>query len=633
MPNFPLLAVVRLAALLFVAQACGASAMAQDDACDRPNAVLEAAVVPDVAAVEAARRFHAAWNEAEAWFVRSGRRDAWHDYLDASSVDALDATDVLPRVAVLDALYERLRVDHPALDEQPLRSLRAAAADYAWALRLAHIDVEVEADRRYDELVKLGHRYAFDFDPHTARRIGGLVEWLDRAERSPDATAEVRRRWAQPNFVAYAHIEFLNDFVRRTIDETRVYRENILGTDTSGPAHVEARMYLESAADERRASLVVRLDGTSQCANNVGRNGPAVLRSASRSRFEARMPLEFDPEYGLKSGRPTVACRSELQVRALAVQSSVLPALTTPLLERAAWNQVAEKREAAEREIARLTRSRIAERLERETVDALADLRRRFHETFHVRPRRFDKAPSFATRSTERGIFLGLTQARSDQLAAWGPPPEFDPGTRWGLALHESLFNNIAASGAMFGGSVQTDEAVERFVAMLAGDVPPDLRVFSNSRPWSVAPAAEPVTLRFRDGRIDLELRTAAWSIDDRTFDRPFTVRTRYRVENSVFGATFVRETDVAIEPTDGRPWTEAERTDLLPHASRKLSALLPSFGRLNNLSVPRSEGLGPIGTAQLRQLSCDDGWLLLGYRREAEPAATALTSEPRSSR
>ena len=633
MPEIPPFSVRRLAALLLVAQACGAQAGAQDDACDRPTTGVDAAVAVDAARLEAARRFDAAWQETEAWFVRSGERDAWRDYLDAASLAALESNDAPPHIAALDALYERLRIDHPALDEPPLRSLRAAAADYAWALRLAQVDVEAEAARRYDLLVKLGHRYAADFDPHTARRIGGLVEWLDRAERRPDATAEVRRRWTRPNVIAYADIEFLNDFARRTIDETRVYRENILGTETSGPAHVEARMFLEAAADERRASLVVRLDGTSQCANNVGRNGPAVLRSGSQSRFEARMPLEFDPEYGLKAGRPTVACRSELRVRALAVQTPVLPALTTPIMERAAWKQVAEKQAAAEREIARLTRSRIAERLEKETADALTDLRRRFHETFYVRPRRFDKAPEFATRSTERGIFLGLTQARSDQLAAWGPPPEFDPGTRWGLALHESLFNNIASSGAMFGGSVQTDETVERFVATLTGDVPPDLRVFSNSRPWSVALAPEPVTLRFRDGRIDLELRTAAWSIDDRVFDRPFTVRTRYRVENSVFGATFVRETDVAIEPTDGRPWTAAEQADLLPHVSRKLAALLPSFGRLNNLSVPRSEGLGPIGTAQLRQLSCDDGWLTLGYRREAEPAATAVTSEPRSSR
>lgn len=584
------------------------------DCATRP-AVARSAAVRELTIVQA--DFRAALDGASKWLASHDAEvaAAWRSYLQFDELAELEALPHAEQLAALTALYERLRIDHEAIDAEPLSRLRHLVKELNWSLRLAAVDLDAEQRRCEAELDELLAKYEVDQDPTIARRIGALVDWLEHAGRSAELTESIRRRYHRPNAVVFGDIKFLNEFAERTIDETKVYRENVLGTDVVGPSRIEAKMTLETVPNDREATIVVRLAGKTRADNNVGRNGPATLFSRSQGSFDARLPLTFDRSYGLKAGRPVIACRADINVRQIHVTSPFLPALTEPILEGAAWNKAREREGAAENEVQRLMRRRLEQRIQGQIDDTLTDLRRRFHDTFYLRPLRFDKFPEVATRTTADGIEAWITQARGDQLAAGGNPLQLDPATRWGLALHESLFNNIAPSGALMGGPEKSDEQIERLVQGLASEVPPELRVFSTSVPWSVTTADAPITMRFREGRVHLTIHTRRWSIGNQAFVRAVDVQAVYRVDNSVFGATFFREGPIKIEPIGGA-WTGDETATLVPHIGRKVEALLPPMGRLNNLSVPRTDGLGPVGLAQLKQLECRDGWFLMGFQR-----------------
>jgi len=542
-------------------------------------------------------------------------RSAWEGYLRLHELSESLNGPVEFQLKQLETLRMRLSVDIEGFEEAEPANLRAAANAYAISLRLGRIDLEAAFEHDMDDLAERLVEYGRKPSQAGADEIGVILGRLEAAEQAADLTAAVRRRWSQPNIVAYVNTDFVNGYLARDIAHAGFQTANVLGTRTSGMSRTAGRLEVVTIENQECAEFELRLTGTSHADRNTGRNGPATITSSSSSRFRLAKTVRVDGEQGLVVDPAKVCCSADINVSNIDVETRLLPALSKGAATRVAWNKVRESEAAVEREVARLVGQRIDTRLVEDLAGPLNTARDYFRTYLVDRPSRYDEAPVISSRSTTDGVFLRLLQARAHQLGAPGDAPPFESETKFGVAIHQSAFNN-ASSRSVFGGGLQTDEQIEHYAQLVGGEVPHALRVFSTSVPWSVRLDVErPNTLVLDDGKIDLTIHTKAWTIGERTFERPIDLKVTYQVANSPLGMTFTRVGSPQFAPVDGRAWTADERSTLVPHVEAKFAAAFPETGRFNVLIVPKGDAFGPLGNADMRQISCDDGWLLIGYQ------------------
>jgi hypothetical protein len=542
-------------------------------------------------------------------------REAWERYLRLDELAGSLDHPIDEQLARLEALRLRLSVDVEGLEDDEPVTLRAAANAYAFALDLSRTNAEAAFHRDLNALSTDLPEYDRRPTPALSDRIGAAVGRLEAAGQTPEWTTAIRERWSRPNIVVYLRTDFLNGYLARKIEDSRFQTANILGTQTSGVAHTAANLELATLDNAERAEFQLRIYGTSKTGRSIGRNGPATIFGASTSRFEVSKNIRFDPERVLVVDPAIARCNTNIDVRNIDVQTRLLPELTKSAATRVAWNKSREQESAAEREVARLVGRRIEEKLDGQLAEPL-EAARRYYQTYMVdRPTRFDEAPDVSSRSTTAGAFFQMRQARPYQLAAPTGPPAFEPATQFGVALHQSAFNN-ASSRIFFGGGPQTDEQIEHYVQLIGGEVPPALRVYSTSKPWSVCLDVErPNTLVFDDGKVDLTIHTKTWTIGERRFERAVDLNVVYEVSNSPLGMTFTRVGSGRVEAVGEKPWSAEELSTLVPHIEQKFAAAFPENGRFNALILPKGDAFGPLGNTETKQIHCDDGWVLIGYQ------------------
>jgi hypothetical protein len=545
-------------------------------------------------------------------------REAWERYLELDALVGSFGASIDEQLARLEALRLRLSVDVEGLEDEEPVALRAAANAYAATLALSRVDPEAAFQRDLDVLADDLPIYARRPTQAVADRIGAAIGRLEAAEQAPELITAIRDYWSRPNVVVFVRTDFINGYLARTIEDARYQTANILGTQSGGVAQTTAKLELATLDNEEQAEFQVRIAGTSETRQSIGRNGPATIFGGSVSRFEVAKNIRFDSERVLAVDPTSVRCSTNISVRNIDVQTRVLPAVTKSAATRIAWNKSREQESAAEQEVSRLVGRRIESKLD-EQLAGPVEAARRYYQSFMVdRPTRFDEAPQVSSRSTTGGAFFQMRQARAFQLGAPSAPPEFDPATQFGVAFHQSAFNN-ASSRSIFGGGLQTDEQIEHYVQLMGGEVPPDLRVFSNSIPWSVNVDIErPNTLIFDEGKIDLTIHTKCWTLGDRRFERAVDLKVVYEPGLSTIGMLFNRVGSTRIEAADGKPWTAEELSTLVPHIERKFAAAFPESGHFNALILPKGEAFGPLGTTEPKQIYCDHGWALVGYQKTA---------------
>lgn len=543
-------------------------------------------------------------------------RAAWESYLHVDTLAAIAQRSPKDQLATLDFVRGVLTSDVEGLESDEVVAVRTAIKQYAAALRRSSPDLENQFVAKLDELSAAIRLLSYDHERQAAEvRIGQALAWLDEAGQAPELVAMVRRHWAHPNAVIRIDTNFVSQYIGREINETSMQRANVLGTQTRGPAQTFGKLELVSVDNPNQAQVMLRMAGSTRSASNVGTNGPAVIYSSSRSQFDAHKTLYFDPFRGLAASPADTRCNASIGIRHIEIDPPMFGAILKPVITRAAWSKAKEQQSAAEREVARLIGRRIEQRLDEEMVEPLKKAQDYYQHYLIHRPLRIDEVPMVGSRSTSKHIDLLIKQARPSQLAATAPPPEFDAKTAVGLAIHHSVFNNGSAHVVWKGAEI-TDEDVEHYSQVAAMHVPPALRVFSNSVPWSVTVNVDnPTTMIFENGSIDLTIHTVAWTIGERKFERKIDLRVKYAVENTRLGMTFTRIGDYSITPIDGRDWTAEERTNLLPHIDEKVAAFMQEQGRFNSLILPKGDGFGPLGNINLNQLECRDGWLLIGYQ------------------
>lgn len=540
---------------------------------------------------------------------------AWERYLQTDAIESNLGRSRSEQLATMDDVRRNLTADIEGLESDEIVDLRGAVKAYASALKRGSSDLEKQYLAQLDELRAAILLLPTDASEQGERRIGVTLAWLEEAGQVPELVAELRRHWAYPNAVIRIDTNFVSQYVGRDINEISMQRANVLGTQTRGPSQTFGKLDLISVENPNQMQVMLRMNGNTRSASNVGTNGPAVIYSSSSSHFDAYKSLYFDPMNGLAASPTDTRCNASIGIRKIDVEPPVLSNLLKPAFTRAAWTKAKEQQVAVEKEVARLISRRIEQRLDDEMVEPLKKAQDYYQDYMIRKPLRIDEVPMVGSRSTKSYIELLIKQARASQLAATSAPPEFESATAIGLALHQSVFNNGSAR-VIWGGAEVTDEDVEHYSQVAAMHVPPALRVYSNSVPWSVTVDIDhPTTLILQHGSIDLTIHTVGWKIGDRKFDRNIDLHVKYAVENTRLGMTFNRLGNYSITPVDGRDWTDEERRTLVPHIEAKLAAFMQEQGRFNSLILPKGDGFGPLGNINLKQLECRDGWLLIGYQ------------------
>lgn len=612
----------------FCLLAMGASSRGAErviDAAKSPTTIVEAQQLNAPTAFETAQaeRVLAAQIELErtlsafrALLARQGADSeaGWLTYLHLNEFAAALDGDPAARIRAIDDLRLRMRTNIVGLEEPEAVDFRAAAARYREQLKLAAPGGEQRV-REAAEFVRAALKDATLVDPATADRLGIAVGILEQAEQNLDLVEAARSRWAYPNAVVHVDTGFVAQYIERDVADYRMQQATILGTQTRGPASTKGRLELITVPNDQAAQFELRMGGSTLSAGNVGRNGPAVIYSSSRSQFQGSKSLFIHPQWGLADRPASVRTNASIGIKRIEVETRVLPNLLQPVAERAAWNKAGESQAAVTQEVERLTSRRIEERFEAEIAEPLRTAQDYFREYMLVRPMRFDEVPAVVSRSTADYFEVGMRQMTRAQVAAEGGPPAFAETTKVGAALHQSLFNNASAR-ALFADPTLTDERVERYCQIVTMSVPPELRVFSNSKPWSLVIDLErPSTMKFDDGVANVTIHTLQWMLGDKQYTRAVDIHFAYRVENSRLGMLFTRVGEVRVTAADGRPWTADEASQLVPFILAKSNAMFQEQGRFSSLILPRGEGFGPLGQITLGQVQCDNGWFVIGYQ------------------
>jgi hypothetical protein len=566
-------------------------------------------------------------------------RAAWETYFHTSSIEACLERAPEVQLAVMEMVRESLTADVEGLEADEVVALRTAVKNYAAALKRNTGDLQaryldnIQALRGDLRLLSAADRMADDKRVAAEHRISLTLAALEEAGQAAELIAEVRRHWAYPNAVIRVNTGFVSKYVERNINETSMQRATVLGTQTRGPSQTFGKLELVSLENPNQMQVQLRMAGNTRSGSNVGTNGPAVIYSSSTSNFDAHKSLYFDPYKGLTAAPADTRVNASIGIKKIDIDPPALTGFLKPVFTRAAWSKAKEQQGAAELEVARLIGRRIEQRLDDEMVDPLKKAQDYYKLYMIQRPLRIDEVPMVGSRSTSEHIELLIKQARPAQFAAAGPPPEFDSATSVGVAIHQSVFNNGSAR-VVWGGAEVTDEDVEHYSQVATMHVPPALRVFSSSKPWSVTLDVDhPTTMIFEDGAIDLTIHTVGWKIGDVRFERKIDLRVKYGVANSRLGMTFTRQGDYRIVAVDGRPWTTEEQATLIPHIDEKCAAFMQEQGRFNSLILPKGDGFGPLGTIDLKQLECRDGWLVIGYQSLPKEPAVLEAAAPTSQR
>lgn len=170
---------------------------------------------------------------------------------------------------------------------------------------------------------------------------------------------------------------FLQQHIERSVDRTRKFEEEILGTQIQGQSRTEGQVRLVLVPNDERAAAEIQFVGTVN-SRSRGHNGPAILTYESHADFEVRKRLEFD-DFRITSAESIA--KAPTQLRATHVETQ-LPGFLGAVAERIAWRRVGESRAQANEIASQRLEARLSRDLDRRVEASLAKLNTRLREEF-----------------------------------------------------------------------------------------------------------------------------------------------------------------------------------------------------------------------------------------------------------
>lgn len=537
-----------------------------------------------------------------------------------------------PKFEPLVATYQQLNKDNSGLELKHFRAVSDALQHYIDVAAMARQKDQAQTyGGQLDGLSSEIETYKSSPTANTAAAIGRRLDLLTGLGQSPDLVSAVRQEFSQPNAYVTVSSGLLRDAAAKPIDRFDPITDVILGTRIRGNGHTTGRVALKTVPNDNMAVIALDTQGR-VVSQNVGRNGPAIIRSTGFTNFDADVVVEL-------SDRRFVAQPVHVSASTSSQLHSVCKAgggLGKNIVAQVGMKKAREKQGQANRIAADHAENRIARRMADEMDERLGKAWNRYQSDYRLPLARRGALPEYARFSTtENSLDYVTTQATRGQLAAPSAPPEL-PGTGDLVArLHESAINNYTSAllaGATLseskpGEGTKADVNLPKFLkdawknrmdekAEDASDV--------EFEAWSLTFRRDrPITASFKEGKIALTLHITKLVSGEDTFDR-WDVTATYTPELVDGGVKLTRDGELTVLPTgfDPEKGQLSSRQVAVRSNLTKVLTERSDQGRgipqtITVKALEPSEELAHVGTLPVTTFASGDGWLTVAWDRQ----------------
>jgi hypothetical protein len=562
----------------------------------------------------------------------NGRR--WLAYLRWDALQQELRDQQAPEPSVLLESLRRLNRDEQGLELPPFRRASAALRRY---VDLATVAGDANASDVYaDQLQRLEGELeqlrSGAATPQLEYEMGHRLDFIAGLGQAPALIAAIRREFGAPN----AYMSISAGLVQAAADEpirrSDPFTDNILGTRIRGDGHTTGTTTARTlpSGDAAVIELVTKGHVTSQ---NLGRNGPAVIRSTGQTDFLATKRVELSDRV-FRSAPARVSTTTSTDIHSI---SKAGGGIGSRLVSSQGWKRAQQTRHQVNEIAADHAADRIRRRIDEEVAERLRDARESYEEQYR-RPlvRRGELPHDIRFASTNDDVMIDATQANRSQLAAATPPPPAPNGHDLVLRLHDSAVNNYSSvilSGAT---ASETEAGQDRatFDVVLPewmknawennrSDQTPAAETDEPFKPWSMTfRESRPVTVDFDNGQVRLTIHVALLISGDERFDEGWDITGIFtpRLEND--GIVLVRDDELDILPTgfDRTRPLPSDQVAVRSNLNRVLnerSAQGRGFpARIEFAPLEPTGSLDKIGPLAARELQSEDGWLTIAWSR-----------------
>lgn len=562
---------------------------------------------------------------------------AWKRYLGWNDLAAVVQSADPPSSGLVNTLISRLRANQNGLEMRRFVQLRHALENYAdTAAASTNQQLQEEYASRVEGLAKDLEAYAADpAAGDAAINIGRTLDWLARRGQGRSLVAAVSQAYSYPNFYGYASERLAATGVGEYINRLEPVRDNILGTDIHGTAHMTGRTSLTFTPNANAAGFFVLLGGQAR-SNNIGYNRGVTLYTTGVTQISGSKYLQMT-DLGM-SGAPAAA-RANTNTRINDIDAK------HRIVEKIAWKRASQQQSQGEAIASDHAAIRVARQINQQAGQMIAEQNQRYYEKFRnplIRKGEFPEELRFS--STSDRAEVRMLQASGGRLGAPTAPPPHQVNSDLGVRAHESVAVNFGE--ALLGGYYLSDLRLEALLRDdLKTDVPEELRVTlpdgtvdQEKEPWAIQFARElPVRARFDDGGLAMAIRVDAFfrgesdSPDqyNKALEELIEIAADYTIDKASPGATLKRQGDVRVR------FPARENPDQVNLRDRPTVTFLQR--KFRNLFKEEFIGEGlkfkgrfaDVGTLHLHEITSDNAWLTLGWTMGGAPALATAAPNP----
>jgi hypothetical protein len=569
-------------------------------------------------------------------FVHPGTANGqkWLSYLRWDTLQNALSAEGQPQIEPVVDAYRRLNRNVNGVELPPFRRAADALRRYLDLVTFGQLENPQAAyARQLDVLGKELNQYRERPTARLSQAIGTRLDFLAGLGQSPELVTSVRHELSRPNAFVSVSEELLNAAAGKPIDRSDPVTDVILGTQIRGTSHTTGSVSVRTVPADDRAMLELVTAGRS-VSENVGRNGPAVIRSTGYTDYTANKTIELaDDAFRAKPAQVSAHTNSDPHS-----VSKAGGGLGQRFVSGIGWNRLRQSKSRADAIASDHAEERISRRINDEVNGKLSDARKRYQDEYRKPLARLGELPESVQFHTEEDrLMIEVTQASRSRLGAAGGPPEAPQDRDLVLRLHESAINNYA--GAMLGGATASETEPGQ-TAKFDVELPDWMKRVSEERETGNADGdatvAEepfesysltlhrnrPLTVEFVEGQVKLTIHIARLTSGGDEFTN-WDVTGVFTPELKEGGAVLHREGELVVLPTgfDTEGGQLSSRQVAVRSNLTKVLNERSSKGRGFPLTTefpvlePTGE-LSKVGPLELSDFTSSNGWLTLAWNR-----------------
>jgi hypothetical protein len=566
-------------------------------------------------------------DELERFVGRGANGQRWLRYLRWDALRKEMSGEGAPNLETLDATLERLNRDQNGLELPRFRRVADALERHRNLLAVSQWENPEELyGQQLDALKSDVEQYRDDATAANEARLAERLAIIADLGQAPELVAAVRREFARPN----AFIDVATPLIAagaEPVNRMEPVTDNILGTRIHGDAFTSGTVEVASIPSEDKAVLQFRSRGHVD-SQNVGYNGPAVIRSTSHTNFTATKRVELRDK-AFASHPASASASTDTDIHSIAKRGG---GLGSRIVSSQGWQRARQSQWQAEAIAADHAEDRIERRFNEDVNKELREARKRYEAEYRDPLVRRGQMPEHIRFSSDKdSISLEATQASGGQLAAVSEPPPAPDGHDLTMRLHESAVNNYSAvvlGGATAretqpGEDAQFDVKVPGWMKDAWEQRNTDSEDSANSedkfKEWSMTFRDRPISARFEDEKVQITIHLSRLQSGDQTFE-DWDISGTFTPELAGGGVVLRREGDLVMLPADFDGTLSsrqtAERRNLEEELNER-SAQGRGFPTTIEFEPIRPAGaLAEAGPLELNEFKSEDGWLSLAWNR-----------------